>query len=165
MRKSRWIKQDRLEFHKKSFFDKTFPEPNTGCWLWAGAIMTGGYGFMKYNSDIKSAHRFSFFIHNNDFNPSLCVLHKCDVRCCVNPDHLFQGTYSDNAKDRESKKRGNLKHGIHNGRAKLTDEKVKELRLKWSTGEYSQRQLAKEYGVDQAKVWSVLHNKSWKHVL
>lgn len=92
------------------FYKKISPDPNSGCWLWIGAAFNHGYGQMRINGKIKSAHRASWEIHNGDIPNDLFVCHKCDVKLCVNPDHLFLGTNSDNMKDMNDKKRHGTKY-------------------------------------------------------
>ena len=81
------------------------------CWEWTGALNGSGYGSFCYNGKTTNAHRVSWLIHNGSIpkgegHHGTCVLHKCDNRKCVNPDHLFLGSNADNIKDRESKGRG-----------------------------------------------------------
>lgn len=75
------------------------------CWLWTGAKTISGYGCMRVNGENIVAHRVSWEILNGDIPNGLCVLHKCDVRPCIRPDHLFLGTRGDNARDAMSKGR------------------------------------------------------------
>lgn len=81
-----------------------------GCWLWTGKAQREGYGAtVGEESKMVSAHRLSWEIFNGPIPAGLWVLHKCDVRICVRPDHLFLGTNQDNIKDRVSKRRGNVR--------------------------------------------------------
>ena len=79
--------------------------PN-GCWEWQACTRPDGYGHYRYKYKNWLAHRFSWTLTNGEILEELCVLHKCDNRKCVNPNHLFLGTYKDNAVDRENKGRG-----------------------------------------------------------
>lgn len=96
----------------------SMPEPNTGCWLWiaSGRSNQNGieYGRLEVTTDGScrkvAAHRVSYEVFKGPIPNGLNVLHKCDVGCCVNPDHLFLGTQVDNMKDCYAKGR------IRNGR-------------------------------------------------
>ena len=85
-----------------SFEERYIPEPNSGCWLWLGDLDSGGYGRLKIKGKTYRAHRFSLL---REQQTDLFVCHKCDTPSCVNPDHLFLGTHSDNMKDMVSKNR------------------------------------------------------------
>src|SRR6266567_1582450 len=77
------------------------------CWLWTGMKhYKFGYGFFQVGiGDRQLAHRISWKIHNGPIPDGLYVLHKCDTPPCVNPDHLFLGTYYDNMDDMDQKGR------------------------------------------------------------
>ena len=82
------------------------------CWLWTGYIGKNGYGRFKANKDI-GAHRFAYQLLKGPIPAGLFVLHRCDVRHCVNPEHLFLGTQRDNILDAQSK--GRLARGDTHG--------------------------------------------------
>ena len=84
---------------------------DNACWIWTGSL-SRGYGHVyigkRNNKDYsKRAHRFSWELHKGQIPKELEVCHKCDVRCCVNPDHLFLGTRKDNMQDCSKKGRFN----------------------------------------------------------
>ena len=80
--------------------------PEGTCWGWTAYTDKKGYGAFRQERKMWLAHRFSYTISIE--NPEeLCVLHKCDNPPCVNPDHLFLGTYADNNRDRDNKGRCN----------------------------------------------------------
>lgn len=73
--------------------------PMSGCWLWLGGDSGNGYGGFAFRGRQDMAHRASWVIHYGEIPAGLCVCHRCDVRCCANPLHLFLGTYRDNIHD------------------------------------------------------------------
>src|SRR6185369_2192030 len=94
------------------------PVPEAGCWLWLGTIKAKGYGgFTVVKGESQRAHRVSWIITHGKIPEGMCVLHKCDTRSCVNPDHLFLGTNDDNVKDRGKKDR--TARGNRNGNFKM----------------------------------------------
>lgn len=94
-----------------SFWDKVSPEPNSGCWLWIGALNRHGYGvyWVPAKKKTELAHRASFEGLSGPLD-GLNICHKCDTPACVNPLHLSLGTQADNIADMVSKGR-NTPHG------------------------------------------------------
>jgi hypothetical protein len=90
--------------YKKSWTDlsrissKYYVDEN-GCWIWTAGKYRAGYGKFSINWKNMNAHRASYIIHKGPFDYSKLVLHKCDVKLCVNPDHLYIGDKSRNLKD------------------------------------------------------------------
>jgi len=126
-----------------------------------------GYGrFVLYDSKTQKikhvlAHRFSWQISNGPIPKSFNVLHKCDNPSCVNPSHLFLGTYLDNAIDRDAKKRGNWHHGEAHYKAILTAEDARNIREQLRVGVKAIR-LAEQYNVNRGTISCIKHNQSWK---
>lgn len=93
---------------QERFEEKYIPVPEAGCWLWTAAVDTYGYGRIGFGDGLISAHRVSWALYRGEIPNGLCVLHACDVPSCVNPDHLFLGTHSDNSKDCFNKGRSKI---------------------------------------------------------
>lgn len=130
------------------------------CWVWTASRAPNGYGHMGLGDGTRQtvdAHVASFFLAHDRW-PDNLVLHRCDNRPCVRPDHLFEGTHQDNRDDCEAKGRHNF--GVRNGSAKLTDESVREIRQ--ATG--SQESVAARFGVSQMTVCDVKRGRYWSHV-
>ena len=106
-------------------------EPTTGCWLWYLATSDAGYGSFRVAGKTVLAHRKFFERANGPIPRGLHVCHKCDTPQCVNPDHLFLGTASDNMRDMHKKGRWNhldLKTGVRHPMAKLSEGDVRTIR-------------------------------------
>ncbi len=153
----------------------------TRCWEWAAGITRdGGYGSAWMGNAPRRAHCVSYEIEFGEIIDGLFVLHHCDNRICVNPDHLFLGTHQDNMADKvqkgrqargeshgaythpESRRRGEL-----NGRAKLTAENVTEIRRRYAwygKGGETLKELAKEFGVTFILISKIINKKLWKDV-
>ncbi len=81
-------------------------DKTANCWLWTASLASKGYGAFGMNGRWVFAHRYSWVLKNGAIPEGLLVLHSCDTPACVNPDHLFLGTGSDNMKDMARKARG-----------------------------------------------------------
>lgn len=87
----------------RRFWDKV--DKSGDCWLWTAGITAGKYGIISISGKRHYAHRVSWELVNGPVPEGLFVLHKCDVRRCVRPDHLFIGTHDDNMADMMAKGR------------------------------------------------------------
>ena len=135
------------------FKSKIAVDQDTGCWLWIGKIATNGYGHFWLNGKTVGAHQASWSFHNAGQNDGLHVLHKCDVRCCVNPDHLFLGTHQENMDDMVTKGRaaGNTRIGHLHPMARLDEISISEIRKLSDLGQ-TNRAIAKCYGISPGYV-------------
>lgn len=76
-----------------------------GCWEWKKSLNARGYGQMRVNGQTRELHKISYRAFKGPVDNGLYVLHKCDNRKCINPDHLYLGTQKDNMRDRFEKER------------------------------------------------------------
>lgn len=89
-------------------------DTSTGCWLWQGHKYSNGYGAIKKFGKMVLAHRFSYELHKGPIPKNLCVMHSCDTRNCINPEHLSLGTHQDNMSDAAAKGRMRSGPNHHN---------------------------------------------------
>jgi hypothetical protein len=142
--------------------NNSIPITECGCWFWLGCLNGDGYGGIKIAGRSLLAHRASWETFNGPIPDGLCVLHRCDIPCCVNPDHLFIGTQLENIEDRTRKGRGRKigYAGEAHPLAIMTAEDVKTIRA----SQEQQDVLAGRYGVSQAHISNIVRRKKWKHV-
>lgn len=88
---------------QEKFLDQVEMEPTTGSWIWTGSLSPSGYGQVActINGVYRSfrAHRVAWMIFAGEIPKGKFILHKCDFRACVNPDHLYVGSLQDNNAD------------------------------------------------------------------
>lgn len=146
------------------------------CWLWNGARDEHGYGLINIDGRNRRTHRIAYILTYGAIPDGLVVRHSCDTPACVNPDHLILGTQLDNIDDRNTRGRtakgeraGYKTHpdrypdrkGERNGRAKLTQTQVEEIRERYATGDIGARPLAAMYGVSRALIRLIVQGKAW----
>lgn len=135
-----------------------------GCWLWIGQKNETGYGRLWFHDRKWSAHRFSWLIHVARIEEGKRILHRCDVRNCVNPAHLFPGTQLDNVQDCKSKGRFKSNKYELNPRSILTRDSVLKMRQKRSQSGTSFKSLASEFGVSLSAAFSAVNGRTWKNI-
>jgi hypothetical protein len=140
------------------FEHRAMPEPNSGCWLWLGALNKKGYGIVNSGRGSNLAHRVSFLLYKGEIPTNMKVLHRCDNPCCVNPEHLFLGTPADNSEDMITK--GRSSYGEKHYNAKLTEQDVLST---LNSGE-SSGSLAAHFSVSVWAIHDVRNNRTWKHL-
>lgn len=146
----------------------SIPVTESGCWLWTASTGTAGYGQLSVETEKGRrpllAHRLSYEVFNGPVGDHH-VLHRCDVRLCINPDHLFLGTHQENMDDkvRKSRQRKGERKGERVPTAVLSAADVAAIRL--AKGVVPQRELAQRFGVTQSNISHIQSGKSWKHVL
>jgi hypothetical protein len=146
---------------RERFLAKVCPEPGSGCWLWRGMVGTG-YGMVRFERKMYPAHRLAWKLFRGEIAPGLAVCHKCDVRTCVNPEHLFLGTHAENMKD--MKKKGRSPHGDEHSRSKLTAKNVSRIKAMLAEGHMRVSEIARAFGVTHATIDCIGKGKTWRHV-
>lgn len=153
------------------------------CWLWTGGKLKTGYGALRIKGCPKPdgaswkpsyftvrTHRLAWLFTYGEIPVDLCVLHRCDVRLCCNPAHLFLGTYLDNHADMVAKGRdrngSEKRRGSKSNMAKLTEPQVLEIRAAYATfsGYGACQALANQYGVSRRSIYQIVRRIVWTHV-
>lgn len=129
-------------------------DPVTGCWNWTRSLQTGGYGQIQISGRNWLAHRLSWFLHHYRLPVGL-LMHSCDNRRCVNPDHLSEGTHRQNWEDAVAKGRADpmelSRHSHKPRKRKLSDAQV--IDIKASTDSYAA--CAKRHRISFTHCWKI----------
>lgn len=138
------------------------------CWTWTGSQRGKGYGQIKLaGRKSTTAHRASWLVHHGNIPDGMCVLHKCDNRLCVRPDHLFLGTKADNNADMVRKGRNSYgvlaRYGEAVPNSKLTIGDIPQIRALHKRG-FSYPNIAKRFGVGATTIRSVITGNTWASV-
>lgn len=151
--------EDRLQF----LLSKV--EHRDGHWLFTGAGDGNGYGKLRVVMPdgaiwYPKAHALSYLLHVGDLESRMDVCHTCDQRRCINPEHLYLGTRTQNLVDacvaRTSR---------HHGKPpRLLDNQVLELRALRATGKFKLRELAERFGIDHQAASRISRGLSYKWV-
>lgn len=152
---------------EEKFWRQTDKRGPDDCWNWLGHCSCGGRRptIVVDGEQIRAA-KFIYEKVIGPVSPGLCILHRCDNPKCVNPNHLFVGTQLDNIQDMKNKGRANKPVGESNGRAILTEDDVRFIRMNWKfrSKDYSQKALAKRFNVSVTQIQMVLYRRQWTHV-
>lgn len=136
-----------------------------GCWNWIGQIDQNGYARFKFNNISERAHRAAWVIFKGPIPQKLMVLHRCDNRKCVNPDHLFIGSNSDNMADMKLKRRHVVaRPGSLHWKSKLNETQVSTMRTLFSSG-VGFAAISRRFNVSPATARKVVMRIGWKHVI
>lgn len=149
------------------FWDKV-EKMQSGCWEWQFGCSPKGYARFTINNKTYRASRFILAVLNDiPMNGKWIACHKCDNPKCVNPDHLWAGTQTENMTDAIQK--GRLKPpcicGELNATSKLTEDQVAQIRKLHAPWKMSYAKLAKRFGVARSTIQAVLQKRSWRHVV
>ena len=151
-------------------FWKRVVKHESGCWLYGGERFGNKYAQISFGgreARYTLAHRFSYEIHHGEIGRGKFVCHKCDVRNCVNPDHLYSGDHEDNNQDRVDRGRSKgkserirvLPYAREGERAfnrALTSKAQALLKSQYESGKWTQAQLAKAWRVSQGTVSAIV---------
>jgi HNH endonuclease len=148
---------------REKFLAKVCPDAASGCWLWRGLVRPDGYGATRFEGREQGAHRVAWQLFRGEIAKGIVVCHKCDVRACVNPEHLFLGTAAENVQDMAQK--GRSPRGEKHGSAKLTAEQVSRIKTMLAEDRLYMSEIAREFGVSQTTIGAIKRGKTWKTVV
>lgn len=146
----------------KERFEKRFVRAESGCWNWVGSLV-GGYGQFRIMGKLFKPHRLAYEWYVGSIPRGILVLHKCDNRRCVNPNHLFLGTYQTNMDDKHAKSRAKYAVGETHPCARFTAEDILEMRRMGAAG-ISPLKISIKFAVHKNYVDSILSHRRWKNL-
>lgn len=134
------------------------------CWLWTGPISSNGYPQMKVgrtgNGPIWLVHRWAYQHFVGAIHDGLLVLHRCDVKHCSNPAHLYVGTAKENARDAIERQRRPKHHKFGARTRKLTDDDVRAIRH----DDRPNHVIGAAYDISEVHVYSIKGRRRKAHV-
>jgi len=143
---------------KERFWEKVDVRRPDECWFWLASKDQYGYGQISIDGNIRRATHVLFYLRHNYWPPKgKQANHTCDNPPCMNPRHLYLGTKKSNTRDMMQRKRNRTFRGEHNGRSKLTEKQVQEIRV----GLQFQNKLAEKYGVAPSTISRIKAGKRW----
>ena len=132
------------------------------CWLWTG-YAPQGYGRVSIDGATQAVHRHALELTiGRKLEKGEYALHHCDTPGCGNPEHLYVGTPANNTADMMRRGRHHTGRGEARSQAKLTDEKVRDIRRR--SANETHQVIADRHGVSRAAVAAVLSGRTWSHV-
>lgn len=149
-----WERPLKERFEK--YVNKTLP-----CWIWEGSKDSHGYGHIKDNKKLKISSRVSWELYRGKIPKNMFVCHTCDNPSCVNPEHLWIGSHTDNMRDSFSKNRMTRHRGEDNCRSKITMKIANKIRKLYSDKNITQRQIANMFKISNQLVSLIIRNESW----
>lgn len=150
-------KPQTMQIAKERITKTGYTIDTNGCWIWEGTKLDNGYGQISIEGKRFSPHRLAWQFVNGEIPEGMFICHSCDVRSCINPEHLFLGSSDDNINDMISKNR-NVKHESH-GMARLTWSDVKAIRSRYQSDSTSE--IAKDFNLEFGHVLRIGNNSAW----
>jgi hypothetical protein len=143
----------------KKIQDNSVKVPESGCWIWVGPTTIHGYGRLTFGARTNiGAHRASYELKHGKIPDGFFALHHCDIKCCVNPDHIFVGTQQQNMDDKVQKKR--QAKGHRHGMSKLTEEQAKEAKF----SNQKAVDLANKFNCSATMIRQIRSGLYWRHL-
>jgi hypothetical protein len=143
---------------QKRFWDNVVVS-KSGCWEWQGSVFKNtGYGCITINSKPCLAHRVSYEQSYGEIPNKLMILHKCNNKLCINPEHLYAGTHNDNMKDMAN---ADTLKGERNANSILTEKQVKEIKELISERKMFYKDIADRYGVRRQTIKDIALGRTW----
>lgn len=154
-----------------TMFNRFVVFKDSGCHEWVGARISTGYGALNRNGQFWLAHRYAYFKSRGVHPQELFVCHSCDNKACVNPDHLFLGTPSENVSDMVHKARqcaGPKRVAVTlNAKRvalrKLNSEEVIEI-VRLKENGVKTTIVADRYGVHKDTICAIMRGDTWSHL-
>lgn len=180
-KKRRYLKPPNLQDSRKMsdeqwLAERFFPkvQKTDSCWIWMGCIEERGYGRVIYKGKKQKPHRVIKALNSglalSEIPKKLLACHTCDNRKCVNPDHIFWGSNTDNMRDAAVKRRlagkgwfGVARKGSKNPARKLSEPQVVEILSMLSSGE-SNISIARKFKVTESAIRSIKRGDTWREV-
>jgi len=139
-----------------------FKEDENGCFIITSHRLNhDGYGCMRHNGKFQRTHRVIYEECFGEIPDNLLVRHKCDVRNCINPEHLELGTTQENTLD--CIKRGRKAIGVRSGQNKINEEKAREIKKLIKDGKRN-CEIERLLNVSRKTVYAIKIQKTWKHI-
>lgn len=128
--------------------------PIKGCWLWTQGKNNTGYGSLWYGEKVQGAHRVSYQLYKGEIPDGKQVLHSCDVRFCVNPEHLFLGTQKENQQDMAKKGRTT---------SRFSEAEVRSMKEMRKAGK-TLKAIGQAFGVRRQTIHMIVNGHTWSHI-
>lgn len=166
-----------LEDVKNRFWTKVDIGSKNECWNWKSSAIRAGYGVLKINDKSESSHRISYILNYGEIPINLLVLHKCDNKICVNPNHLFLGNHQENMKDMRVKGRSakgdksgarlhpeTVKRGEKVALSKVNEFQIIDMLKLYFDDKIHPLIIIAKYNFDRSSFYKLLSGQLWKHV-